>query len=197
MVEFKNCSLWISARSPFARRVRIALIEAAIPYEENVVDVFKPTADFLAVSPLGRVPLLRLENGVLMQESHVILQMMGVENRPEVLHGMTLATGLCEKIVEWFIDTLHPSKVRDVEVKGELDAILDRLLPVLTTRVKERGGYLNEDQLTQADIDWGCALSYLSLRYSTTWRMKHPALAQYVDRLEARESFRKTSPPPA
>ena len=76
-------------------------------------------------------------------------------------------------------------------------AILDRLLPVVNSRVKERGGYMSEGALTQADIDWACALTYLSLRYSSAWRTSYPALAKVVDRLEWRDSFRKTRPPAA
>ena len=46
-----------------------------------------------------------------------------------------------------------------------------------------------------ADIAAGCALGYLDLRLPEfDWRSRHPALARYFARLDARPSFSATRP---
>src|SRR5688572_17224298 len=72
--DFRGGELFYSLRSPFARRVRLAFLESGCPFEEKVCDVFKPTAELLAVNPLGRVPVLRLKSGPILIDSTLILQ---------------------------------------------------------------------------------------------------------------------------
>ncbi len=73
-IDFNKSELFISLRSPFARRVRLALLENQISYKEIVCDVFKPTAELIAVNPLIRVPVLRLHSGDVLIDSNLILQ---------------------------------------------------------------------------------------------------------------------------
>ena len=57
-VDFQDSVLYISARSPFARRVRLALLENKIRFSEKVFDVFNPLPELITVNPLARVPAL-------------------------------------------------------------------------------------------------------------------------------------------
>jgi glutathione S-transferase len=45
--------------SPFVRKVRVVLAEKNIPYTLEQVNPFRPGPDFLAISPLKRIPVLR------------------------------------------------------------------------------------------------------------------------------------------
>jgi glutathione S-transferase len=57
-------------------KVRLALAQLAIPYRLIAVDIDKGetrTAEFLAMNPNGRIPLLALENGAYLAESNAIL----------------------------------------------------------------------------------------------------------------------------
>jgi glutathione S-transferase len=57
-------------------KVRLALAQLAIPYRLIEVDIDKGetrTAEFLAMNPNGRIPLLALENGAYLAESNAIL----------------------------------------------------------------------------------------------------------------------------
>ncbi|MDJ0609366.1 MAG: glutathione S-transferase family protein [Kiloniellales bacterium] len=47
--------------SPFVRRVAVALNHYGLPYERNVLSVFRDFEAMLAVNPLGKVPSLILE----------------------------------------------------------------------------------------------------------------------------------------
>ena len=57
-------------------KVRLALAQLAIPYRLIAVDIEKGetrTAEFLAMNPNGRIPLLALESGTYFAESNAIL----------------------------------------------------------------------------------------------------------------------------
>jgi glutathione S-transferase len=47
------------AVSPFVRKVRVVLAEKGIEYKLEQVSPFKPPPEFLAISPLKRIPVLR------------------------------------------------------------------------------------------------------------------------------------------
>lgn len=72
-------TLFFSARSPFARRVRIAIQRLGVSVTLREVDLFKILPpDFVSVGPLGRVPVLKIEGisekPITLYESEVILQ---------------------------------------------------------------------------------------------------------------------------
>ncbi len=204
-IDFSGCEVFTSQASPFARRVRIALHEAGIPFETRLEDVFKPSADLLATNPLGRVPVVKLRSGKVLAESHLILTALregrelesrDADARWESWHWSALAMGLAEKTVEYYIswitsrDTGAPL---DAVLLEEFRGIKDRVLPLAEAHLK--GEWFAGGTFSQADIDWGTALTYLSLRDSPEWKERFPKLRAFVDRVEARESFVKTAPP--
>lgn len=206
MNPFDGSTLIISARSPFARRVRLAFREHGIRYDEKLEDVFRPTEELTDANPLARVPVVRLRSGLTLADSNVILQAFYdsvgesgflpriPQDRIEALSWSAQAAGLCEKVVEYYLENLRPEAKRDPELIAEYRGIVDRLLPRVERRIAERGRFFSSG-LTQADLDWGTALAYLTLRDSDEWRKRFPALAAFVDSLEVRESFAATKPP--
>ena len=67
--------LYHNPRSTFSRRVRIALAEKNIHYEEVVVDMAKrghKSPEYLALNPYGRVPVID-DDGFILYESTAIL----------------------------------------------------------------------------------------------------------------------------
>jgi glutathione S-transferase len=69
-------TLYNSASSGNAYKVRLALALLGIPYERIDMDVDSGatrTAEFLAKNPNGRVPLLELDDGTFLAESNAIL----------------------------------------------------------------------------------------------------------------------------
>ncbi len=207
-LDFSNSSLYISARSPFARRVRLALLENQIPYQEKVFDVFKPTAELIAVNPLARVPAIQLKSGDVMIDSNLILQLFykhqnvllspkSLEDELKITYWAALSTGLCEKTVEYFIDSLRPEGQRDIELKMELDVISRRLFQVLESHLKQGNKTrLVGSDLTQADLDMASALTYYVFRVSGDWKKEFPLTQFYLESLEQRDAFQKTAPKP-
>lgn len=69
---------------PFVQRAAIALEEKGVKFERITVDLANKPAWFLAISPLGKVPLLKVGDAVIF-ESAVILEYLE-ETQPSPLH---------------------------------------------------------------------------------------------------------------
>jgi glutathione S-transferase len=67
----KLCGFHISN---YHSKVRIALLEKGIEFEEDPTCTPKQTDDFLARSPMGKVPFLELDDGRRLSESEVICE---------------------------------------------------------------------------------------------------------------------------
>lgn len=61
LVSFKLC--------PYVQRALIALKEKQVPYKITYIDLSEPPEWFLAISPLGKVPLLRVDGEVLFESA--------------------------------------------------------------------------------------------------------------------------------
>ena len=77
--------LLYSAASPFARIVRIALPETGLDgrvtkQELSRQRLYSPESDVLALNPVGRVPTLRLDDGMILTESKLILDFIDALN---------------------------------------------------------------------------------------------------------------------
>lgn len=200
---FGQSLLFISARSPFARRVRLALLEHGVPFEERVVDVFKPQPELAALNPLSRVPTLRLSDGSVLAESQLILDAFyatrpdspwAVEAGHPALFWSAMALGLCEKSVEFYLESLRPEGSRDPELLEEIRGVVTRVLEKFDGYMADRETIL-PGRLTQVDLDMGTALAYLSLRYSKSWKGRFSHASDFLRRLEERPTFQATRPP--
>jgi glutathione S-transferase len=209
-IDFNQSELFISLRSPFARRVRLALLENQIPYKETVCDVFKPTEALVAVNPLVRVPVLRLSSGVTLIDSNLILQALyetlatstslmpsSPAVRLSIYRWQAIAAGFAEKIVEYFLETQRPPANQDPETKEELVGIGERVLAEAETTLiaNPSHNFLIGNSLTQADLDLASTLTYFGLRYSQEWKKRYPRTSLYLAQLEQRPSFVQTCPP--
>lgn len=203
---FAGATLFASLRSPFARRVRIAFLEAGLPFEERMEDVLRPSAELLALNPLGRVPTLRLRDGQVVVESQLILERLWAHTPGPLVPGLAarlrsdaatgLALGLCERTVAGYFEGLRPPERRDPaaleEVRVEVEATVDRLEALL-----DPGPLLLGAAPCVGDVDVAIALDYLTLRRGPGWKDGHPRLVALAAALASRESLRRTAPPPA
>lgn len=107
---------------------------------------------------------------------------------------MGIASGVCEKMVEYFLENQRPESSRDAETIKEIRQIFERTANTLETILAQRDNIV-PGQLTQADLDMGAALAYTSLRYSKDWQVQFPNVFRYFQKLNARPSFQSTLPP--
>jgi glutathione S-transferase len=70
---------------PYVQRAVIALAEKQVPFERIDVDLAAKPGWFTAISPLGKVPLLRVGDAAVIFESAVILEYLE-ETQPRPLH---------------------------------------------------------------------------------------------------------------
>lgn len=70
----QDLTLVSHALCPYVQRAAIALIEKDLSFERITIDLADKPAWFKAISPLGRVPLLRVGDGIVLFESAAICE---------------------------------------------------------------------------------------------------------------------------
>ena len=206
-------SLYFSVRSPFARRIRVAMAKLSLSFEERAINVFEPTPDFLAANPLGLVPVLVVDEkpGVpghrySIPDSSTILEYLhenyaeriwprDLPARARVRAASTLATGLMAETVKWFLEQQRPNPSPEWS-KESLENIDRTLGSIAETSVKSMPWKVSDLQLTQAGYDLMIALEYMALRLKVfDWTGKYPALAQFLELHRNRQDLAPTTPP--
>lgn len=196
-----------SAGSPFVRKVRVIAAEKGLPVEYVVQRANAPGSPVPQMNPLGKIPVLVLDNGDVVYDSVVIGEYLdGVKAEPRLVPAdfeeriavkryEALGDGLAEVIV-YISHDLGPMK--GAELQAEFTARqygkLERSLATLEKAIAGRT-WLHRNQFSLADVCAGYAILYMDLAMkSYDWRSKYPGLAPYGERLMARESFKSTVP---
>jgi glutathione S-transferase len=202
--------LFYSAGSPFARLVRIALLETGLDacvtkQELTRARLYSPESDVLALNPVGRVPTLELDDGTISTESKLILDYIDAFNPGQkllprdgsdgwrTLAEMGQALGLLEGIVTWMRALLPPEPQRAVEAIARESVRVNRAADALEGAIP-RGAYAGP--LNAAQIVLGTALGLVEPRLPVwKWREGRSNLSAWYDVIAARPSFRATAPP--
>lgn len=195
-------TLYISLRSPFARRVRLALHRRGVDYLEKVIDVFHPSEEFLAITPLGLVPTLVTPQAGTLSDSNMILEWIHQNQGPLYSSGprewperqtCIWIHGLTQAIVAFFQETkLHdaPSRFWSEDHHRVVEDTLQYL-----NGLSEDYWLLHND-LTQAGWDLCVALEYLDLRMPhLEWRKRFSHLEKPLLIARQNSKFVETSPP--
>jgi glutathione S-transferase len=204
--------LYYSLRSPFARRVRIALQKLAVTYEPREIDVMNPPAELNQLNPLGLVPTMVIrEPGrelVPIPDSNTILEYLHETygqklwpaepaQRIKVRAASTLAVGVMTNAVAWYLENQRPNP--SPEWSQEYLENIDRTLYAIS-QVPWRGmpWKVSDFQLTQAGYDLAIALDYLNVRMrGYEWHQRFPELARFLEIHRSRQDLAPTAPPPA
>ena len=196
--------------SPYVRRVAISLKRLDMPFEHADWSV---GADFDRIrqhSPLGRVPALVMDDGVVLVESGAILDAIddfvgptralmpsSGTSRREALRLISFAIGAGEKAR----DQLYERMVRPPEKYHEPWVARCRqqmhgALGELETSCRQRapGNWLVDDRLTQADITVACLGTLLNdtLNIFGNGEPTYAALSALVASCEALPEFQAT-----
>ena len=203
--------LLYSAGSPFARLVRIALLETGLDarvtkQELTRARLYSPESDVLILNPLGRVPTLELGDGTILTESKLILDYIDALNPgPKLLprdgsDGWRTvaetgqALGLLEGIVAWIHALMPPEPQRAVAAIIRESERANRAADALEDAIAH-GAYAG--RLNAGQIVLGTALGLVEPRLPVwKWREYRPVLSDWYDAIAVRPSFRTTQPPP-
>lgn len=195
-----------SLTSPYGRKTRVVLLEKKIPFQLQVENPWTPDSVVPSLNPLGKVPVLVLEDGVSVFDSRVIVEYLDhvspvahlIPGEPKsrmVVRGVeALADGVTDAAVAVYLERKRAPDLQSAEWMTLQEKTLFRGLEALSEALGEKPWYLG-NSMTLADIACGCMLGYLDLRFGEIdWRSAHPNLAKLFDKLMTRASFKETVP---
>jgi glutathione S-transferase len=196
-----------STTSPYVRKVRVYLVETGLPCQFVQVDAWQPSAELLAVAPIGKVPVLERDDGSVLFESALVIEYLESLLRPErrlvpvagearwtTLRWHALAHGTIDATATRILELRRPEALRMKERLAHEEARIARAVAAFETGVAGRA-HLVGDKLTLADLTLASAMQYVDFRYPHDWRSAAPRLAQWCRGMHDRPSFVATQPP--
>lgn len=198
--------LLYTPNSPYARKVRIVAIEKHIELELHEVVLADPDCIVKQYNPLGKVPVLVLDDQDGLYDSTVIVEYL--DFRTPVAHLIpqdhsskvwvrrweALADGICDAAIAAMLEERKPAEQQSKAlIERQLDKVM-RGLEVLNLDITKKKWCVNET-FSLADIAVGCMLGYLDLRFKQlNWQDKFANLAKHYSVLIKRPSFKQTMP---
>ena len=199
--------LFWSPRSPFVRKVLVCAHEIGIAERiEKVyalVSLSKANAEVMQVNPVGRIPALVADDGVVLYDSHVICEYLDAEygesrlfprqapRRWQALRHLALGDAMLETGVLWRSESTRPPAQQSAAMLQTFEAKTVSALAALEKEADTLGG----DEIDIGDIALGVALGYLDFRYpELAWRERCPKASAWFGRFGARPSMQQTVP---
>lgn len=198
--------LLASKNSPYARKVRIVFAEKKCEYtllEQNPDEAGNVVSEH---NPLGKVPVLVLEDGTNLFDSRVIVEYIDLispvsrlipepaRQRIMVKRWEALADGLMDAAVSARAEAMRPKRQQSA---AAIERQAGRMHAAVETMTKDLGDRLwcNGEGYSLADIATGVALAYLDFRHPEfDWRADAPNLSRHLQKLSKRPSFEHTRP---
>jgi len=198
--------------SPYVRRVAVTLKRLDIPFEHANWSVGADFERIREFSPLGRVPVLVLDDGTALVDSAAILDAIDDQvgsthallpatgpSRREALRLIALAIGAGEKARDQLYERMvrPPEKFHEPWVARCREQMHGAVGMIeAACRGRGSGAWLVGDQLTQADITVACISTFLSESLDVFGgEVQYPTLRSLVERCEALPEFRATHAP--
>lgn len=195
-----------SLTSPYVRKVRIVLAEKKIEYDFEIDSPWLADTGVPNVNPLGKVPVLILDDETPLFDSRVIVEYIDNvtpnnklfptpnRERTEVKRWEALADGICDAAAAAVMEAKRPKQEQSA---AWIARQRDKIVRGLDFMAKEYGekAHCMGTHFCLADIAVGAALGYLAFRFpDIDWRENHPNLARLYDKLMQRPSFADTVP---
>jgi glutathione S-transferase len=200
-----------SLSSPYVRKVRIVMAEKKLDYQFVQEDVWGSDA-ILASNPLGKVPCLVMEGGEAVFDSRVIVEYLDARSplarlipepnreRTEVRTWEALADGIVDAAILARLEAHWPGRAEGERSQAWIDRQMKKVrasVDAVSIGLAAKP-WCTGIHMTLADVAVGCALGYLEFRFpEIVWRQDYANLARLANKLNARQSFIDTAPPPA
>lgn len=198
-----------SLTSPYVRKVRVVLAEKRIDYEMRVDLPWNEDSKVPEYNPLGKVPVLLMDEGTSLFDSRVIVEYLdtvtplgrlipeGNRERTLVKRWEALADGISDAAAAIVIETRRPAKLQSKDWIARQRGKIDSGLKAVSIELGEKN-WCSGDAYNVSDIAVGCALGFLDLRLpEIDWRASSPNLEKLFAKLMQRASFKDTVPPAA
>jgi glutathione S-transferase len=195
--------------SPFARKVRIALAEKKIEYALLENNPWLSGNSVAAFNPLGKIPVLVLDDGTHLYDSRVIVEYLDTvspvsrlipepsRQRIVVKRWEALADGISEAAATIVLEHRRPARQQSPDWIARQQEKVTLGVRELAQQLDDKP-WCNGEAYSLADIATGCALGYLDFRRPEFhWRADHANLAHLAEKLAKRPAFADTVPPAA
>ena len=165
--------LFYSSTSPYARKVRLLVLEKGLAesVEMVTVDTANPSPELLAANPLGKIPALALDNGNAVFDSPVICRYLDGLAQPYFLPraGQAELDVLCwEAVADGIADAAYnlvmelrgrPENERSPRTMQRWAGEITRTLHYVDARVATLG-----DEINLAHLALAAAVGYVDFR---------------------------------
>lgn len=195
-----------SLTSPYVRKTRIVLAEKRIGYDFEVDVPWDADTHVPNHNPLGKIPVLIMDDGTTLFDSRVIVEYLDSVNpvsrlipepnrrRIMVKRWEALADGICDAAATIFLERKRPDAEQSPGWISRQQKKVERGLEAAAHELGDKK-WCDGNAYTLADIALGCTLRYLAFRFpEIDWRNTSPNLADLSDRLEKRTPFMETAP---
>ncbi len=203
--------LLYTLNSPYARKVRIVALEKHVDLTLTEVVLSAPDCPVSLHNPLGKVPVLVLDDGEALYDSRVIVEYL--DHRTPVAHLLpqdhlakikvrrweALADGICDAAVAAMLEQRKPPALQSATLIEKQFVKVSAGLSQLDRDLTKKKWCVNET-FSLADIALGTALGYIDLRFKQAqfegkhWQERFPNLAKHYGVLIKRPSFKQTMP---
>ncbi|MCX7204921.1 MAG: glutathione S-transferase [Proteobacteria bacterium] len=196
-----------SYTSPYGRKVRIVLAEKRIDYQLVEDNPWAPESSISALNPLGKVPILLLDDGRTLYDSRVIVdfldhsspvgKLIPQDHRQaiSIKRREALADGISDAAVLIRLEQMRPANLQSTEWITLQQSKIERGLEHIANELDEKKWW-GGDLFSLADVALGCTLAYLDFRLpGLNWQSRYPNLHKFYSKLEERPSFTETAPP--
>ena len=192
--------------SPYTRKVRIVAAEKKIEYEYEIDNPWQDETAVPKNNPLGKVPVLVLEDGTVLFDSRVIVEyldsvspvgkLLPAANREriDVKRWEALADGVLDAGVAVRLENLRPENERSPSWIKRQMAKLDLGISEMDKQLAARK-WCAGTNFSLADIAVGACLGWFDYRFpQIDWRKNTPNLSRLMEKLNERPSFIDTMP---
>ena len=182
-----------SPPSPFGRKVEIAASIVGLAKEIDVVaaDTGDPNEILRRQNPLGKIPVLVLEDGTTIFDSRVIVEYLDMRAGGDVLipaepkarvKALT-AAALADGILDAALLQIYEQRFRAPDARSQkwLAYHAEKVARGLATFAAAPPAGRRD----VAHVGLACALGYLDLRFDGAWRSEHPSLVAWLDAFAA------------
>jgi glutathione S-transferase len=195
-----------SLTSPYTRKARIVAAEKRIEYTWENQSPWPAATTVPDWNPLGKVPVLVLDDGTALYDSRVICEFLDSASplgrlipadgreRIEVRRWEALADGVLDAGVLWRLENARPPGERSPSWIERQQGKVERGLDAMESQLGPRA-FCSGPNLTLADIAVGACLGWFDFRFpQLDWRAERPNLARLAVKLFERPSFGETVP---
>ncbi len=192
--------------SPFGRKVRIVFMEKKIDFELIEAKLGEDNELIQTYNPLGKVPVLVLDDGRVIYDSSVIVEYLDhlspvcklfPSDQRAIIgakRSQALADGIGDAAVAIVMEKRRPDQQQSTEAIAHQQGKINRGLAALESQLREKRWFVGE-AYSVADISVICTLDYLDLRLpEIQWAQHFPLLQQHHQRVSERPAIFETRP---